>query len=67
MNALFHYCLLLLLGLFVLSACRLEPEPQKIGVFADTSEGLLEISPHKTDYPYSISFSESEFSLNCQK
>ncbi len=36
-------CFLLLVGLLLLSACGQEPEPQKIGVFANTNKGLSEI------------------------
>jgi len=46
MRPLCRYCFLLLVGLFLLSACGREPEHQKIGVFADTNKGLLEIKSY---------------------
>lgn len=54
--------LLLAFGAILLSACEQETAPRKIGVFANTNVGILEISPHKTDFPYKISLSDSEFS-----
>ena len=47
MNILFRYCLLLFISSLLLVACGgREPDPQKIGVFADTNKGLTELTSY---------------------
>lgn len=54
MNILFRYCLVLLISSLLLAACGgTEPDPQKIGVFAETNKGLMEL----TNYGEQISMS----------
>jgi len=42
----FVCCLTILVGVFFLTACGRAPDPQKLGVFADTNKGLLELSSY---------------------